>query len=159
KNLPPPLKIPSSPPSCRHRQPPLRHRAPPGLPIHSPGTPPPPIRPPPPHQHLPPVALHCRLLLALLPALRRRFHPQLRHPLLPRLPHELYFTGPSIGNVSTFSTCSNYPSVYAAAFVKFPGPTDIRFVDDFIPNFDIRYSRGFRTSCTSLVLPSQDFGM
>ncbi|CAN1122110.1 hypothetical protein LINPERPRIM_LOCUS2578, partial [Linum perenne] len=31
---------------------------------------------------------------------------QLRHPLLPRLPHELYFTGPSIGNVSTFSTCS-----------------------------------------------------
>ncbi|CAN1182583.1 Probable LRR receptor-like serine/threonine-protein kinase RKF3, partial [Linum perenne] len=29
-----------------------------------------------------------------------------------------------------------------------------RFVDDFIPNFDIRYSRGFRTSCTSLVLPS-----
>ncbi|CAN1271421.1 Probable LRR receptor-like serine/threonine-protein kinase RKF3 [Linum perenne] len=48
----------------------------------------------------------------------------------------LYFTGPSIGNVST---CSDYPSIYAAAFVNFLGPTDIGtdkclFLLDFTSN-------------------------
>ncbi|CAN0890205.1 Probable LRR receptor-like serine/threonine-protein kinase RKF3 [Linum grandiflorum] len=48
----------------------------------------------------------------------------------------LYFTGPSVGNVST---CSDYPSIYAAAFVNFLGPTDLGtdkclFLLDFTSN-------------------------
>ncbi|CAN1765700.1 Probable LRR receptor-like serine/threonine-protein kinase RKF3 [Linum perenne] len=55
----------------------------------------------------------------------------------------LYFTGPSIGNVST---CSDYPSIYAAAFVNFLGPTDIGtdkclFLLDFTSNNRSRKSK------------------